>query len=47
MPKKIISLNIDKEIYDRYSSDCKEKGIIMSKQVELFMKKKLEEGKDE
>jgi antitoxin component of RelBE/YafQ-DinJ toxin-antitoxin module len=45
--KKIISLNIDKEVYSKYSKMCKEEGIIMSKQVEKFMKKKLEEEDEE
>lgn len=43
MAKKIISLNIDKEIYSKYSKRCKERGIIISKQVEIFMRKRLED----
>jgi hypothetical protein len=39
MPKKIISMNVDSSIYSNFSKSCKEKGIIMSKQVENFMKK--------
>ncbi len=43
MAKKIISLSIDEEIYSEYSKRCKEKGIIISKQVEIFMRKRLED----
>ena len=46
MAKKIISLNIDVEIYSKYSKRCKERGIIISKQVELFMKERLEKDED-
>ena len=43
MAKKIISLNIDQKVHSEYSKRCKEAGIIMSKQVENFMKKRLED----
>ncbi len=43
MSKKIISLNIDQDIHSKYSKRCREKGMIMSKQVENFMKKRLED----
>jgi hypothetical protein len=43
MPKKIISLNVDEKVYSAYSGRCKEKGMIISKQVENFMKKRLED----
>ena len=46
MPKKIISMNVDSKVYSEYSKSCKEKGIIMSKQVENFMKKILEGDKN-
>ncbi|MBW2988905.1 hypothetical protein KY358_01155 [Candidatus Woesearchaeota archaeon] len=39
MPKQIISMNVDSKVYSTYSKVCREKGIIMSKQVENFMKK--------
>ena len=42
MPKKIISLNVDEEVYSKYSKLSKEKGLIISKQVENFMKKEVE-----
>ncbi len=41
--KKRITLSVDSGIYDKYRDYCEEKGIILSKQVELFIKKELEE----
>ncbi len=46
MAKKIITVNVDEEVYSKYSKRCKDRGIIISKQVELFMKKRLEEDDD-
>ena len=45
MAKKIISLNVDEEVYSTYSGRCKEKGLIISKQVENFMRKEVENEK--
>jgi hypothetical protein len=45
MAKKIISLNVDEKIYSEYSKRCKDAGIIISKQVENFMKKEVEDEK--
>ena len=42
MPKQIISMNVDSKVYSEYCKICKEKGIIMSKQIENYMKKFLE-----
>lgn len=39
----IKSFNLAEEVYAKYSKFCKEHGIIMSKQVELFMEAQLEE----
>ncbi len=41
MPKKVISLSIDEGVYEAYRKLCEEKGWIMSKQVELFMKREV------
>jgi len=43
--KQIISMNVDSNIYSKYVKLCRDKGIIMSKQVENFMKKYIEEEK--
>ncbi len=45
MPKKIISLNIDEKVYSEYSKRCKDAGIIISRQIENFMKKEVENEK--
>jgi hypothetical protein len=44
--KKKVTLSFDIKIYDKYKKYCEEKGYVLSKQVELFMKDqlKLEEG---
>lgn len=41
MGKKIISLSVEEDIYEQYKKYCEEKGIILSKQFENFMKEEL------
>ncbi len=41
MSEKTISLSVEKEIYESYKKYCEEKGIILSKQFENFMKEEL------
>lgn len=41
MAKKVISLSVEEVIYDEYRKFCEEKGIILSKQFENFMKEEL------
>lgn len=41
MSKKTISLSVEEEIYESYKKYCEEKGIILSKQFENFMKDEL------
>jgi len=43
--KKKVTLSVDKKIYDEYMSYCEERGMILSKQVEFFMKEELEQKK--
>lgn len=38
MVKKIISMSVESDIYSKYVKLCKEQGIVMSKQVENFMR---------
>ncbi len=45
MGRKTVSLSVDEKIYDEYKKYCDERGIILSKQVEMFMKKELEKIK--
>ena len=44
--RQIISMNVDSKVYSKYANLCKEKGIIMSRQVENFMKKFNEENEE-
>ena len=41
LAKKTIALSIEENIYNRYKAYCDRKGIILSKQVEIFMEKML------
>ncbi len=44
--KKIISLSVDKKVYSNYLKHCRDIGMVMSKQVELFMKKELDKKQE-
>ncbi|MBI2140646.1 hypothetical protein HYU14_07010 [Candidatus Woesearchaeota archaeon] len=48
MPKKngkqTISLSVDSKTYEEFTGQCREKGLIISKQVENFMKGQVGEG---
>ncbi len=41
--KKKVTLSIDSEVYNRYRKHCEENAIMLSKKIEIFMKKELEE----
>lgn len=41
MANKRVTLSVDSKIYDEFKKYCEEKGIILSKQFEIFMKEKL------
>ena len=41
--KQKVTLSIDSEIYKNYQNYCEENAILLSKKIELFMKKELEE----
>ena len=42
MANKKVTLSVDPKIYDGYKKHCKDKGLIVSKQFENFIKKELE-----
>jgi len=44
MGKKIISLSVDEEVYEEYRKFCEEKGIILSKQFENFIREELKKN---
>ncbi len=46
LAKKTVALSIEEQVYDKYRAYCEKKGIILSKQVENFMKKELEANKE-
>ena len=37
------TFNINEEVYDKFSKTCKEHGISMSKQIELFIESQIED----
>lgn len=45
MAKKKVTLSIDADVYDDYTKYCDENGFVVSKKVELFMKKEVEGNK--
>ncbi len=46
MAKKKVTLSIDSEVYDSYKKHCEENAIMLSKRIELFMKKELDDEKE-
>ena len=40
------TFNIDEKVYKQYSKKCKEKGMSMSKQVEIFLKNEIAKAAD-
>ena len=47
MTNKRVTLYVDAKIYDEYKKYCEEKGIILSKQFELFMKEEIKKLSNE
>ena len=45
MPKQKVTLSIDEKIYSNYRRFCDEHAIMLSKKVELFMKKEMIDSK--
>jgi len=44
MGRKTVALSLDEDTYDKYKKFCSEKCIIVSKQVEMFIKRELSEN---
>ena len=44
---KKVTLSIDTSIYDSFKKYCEENAVMLSKKVEIWMKKELENQKDE
>jgi len=48
MGSKNITLKVDEKLYKAYKEYCKKKGLIISRQFEIFIESELEkEGKNE
>ena len=47
MPNKKVTLSIDTDTYDKFKKHCEENAIMLSKKIELYMKKQLEEAAEE
>ena len=45
MANKRVTLSVDSKIYEEYKEYCEERGIILSKQFELFMKEEIKRFK--
>lgn len=45
MPSKNVTLKVDSKVYDEYRGYCKDKGLIVSKQFENFIKEELKDNK--
>ena len=45
MVSKNVTLKINKQIYERYREYCKDRGLIISKQFENFIKEELKRNK--
>ena len=43
--KNKVTLSIDSDVYNKYRDYCEENAFMLSKKIELFMKKELEEKK--
>lgn len=41
MANKRITISVDAEIYEKYKEYCDKKGLIISKQIENFMRNRL------
>jgi len=45
MANKKITLSVDDKVYSKFQKYCQDNAIMLSKKIELFMKKELENGK--
>ena len=44
MPSKNITLKVDEQLYEKYREYCKKKGLIISRQFEIFMEEQTRDG---
>lgn len=46
MGSKNITLKVDKKLYDTYKEYCKKKGLVISRQFEIFVEEELKKNKE-
>lgn len=46
MPRKNVTLSLEKSVYEKYQEYCTKNAIALSRSIELYMEKKLEEEKE-
>ncbi len=46
MGSKNITLKVDERLYDAYKEYCKKKGLIISRQFEIFVEEELKKAKE-
>lgn len=44
--RRVITLSVNGEVYEKYRKHCEKEGIILSKQVEKFMAEELKKNKE-
>jgi len=44
MPSKNITLKVDEKLYEDYRNYCKQKGLIISRQFEIFIEEELKKS---
>jgi len=47
MPRKNVTLSLEESVYEKYQEYCTKNAIALSRSIELFMVKKMEEKKNE
>jgi len=44
MVQKNVTLSLDEDLYEKYQRYCKDKGLALSRSIELFMENKMEQS---
>jgi hypothetical protein len=47
MGSKNITLKVDEKLYNAYKEYCKKKGLVISRQFEIFVEEELKRNKEE
>jgi hypothetical protein len=46
MKQKNVTLHLDGQLYEKYRKHCKEKGLLVSRQIEIFIESQLKGEKN-